>query len=1728
MEPCNRLALQLDAEISAVITAMRQNAKWAVVPGKYNEEDQMEPEPHYEDFRALRRKIFDWGDWSEVQPLEFLAPFLKLVREPEVSGPITGVALTALWRLLSSGVLDVRAVGAAEAVNAIVQSTTQCKFEATSPASDEVVLFNILQVLQAVVRCEAGAYLSDESVCKAYQAAFMLGNLDADLRSARSAREVSELLTHYSRQIMGEITGLVFGRLQELEPGSPAADEAAAAGGVLPHISSVVAAAAAEAAAAKAAAAAEAAAAEAAAAEAAAAAAAAVEAEAAAGADGGTAAGGVPAAPAAAPAAPAAAGPEPRSPGGAAAVAAAAAAAAANASSGGASAAALSRQLSETVGATGHHHDNDTSSDACATFDSSSVHPGDLASLAADGSVGGARSSAPGARGCADPGAPFASGGVAEPLPPPLRVSGGAPRYGHGLPCAVEVLSFLIDCVGQRRADADGGGGDDEYAMFGLAMVHRAVLAGGAALAGHEALLGLLQRDLFAAMSAAAQAASLGVIAGVCQVLLAVWQVLGPVAMMQIEAVLQCVLLRLAGGKDTASPEQQEAALEGLLDLARCPGFLHAAFLSCDCRLERSNLFEDVAGLLSRTAFPGGGGSRQGLGPMHLISLDALLALLGALAERLDDPPPQLQPMSCPGRYIDVWGPVCRGDSPPLDQILGGAPASAAALAAAAAADAEAARGAAPSPHARRLSAGPGSRADRAGGGGAPAAAGAGAAGWATPTGPAAASAAEVAAFEKGLKQRVLLAVETFNRDYKKGFQFLQANKLLPELRTPEPEPAAAANGGGAPSPPPPPSSMHRRLVCSEAGVSEDELALAIGHFLRVCPGLNKTTIGELLGEPDQFFLKVLDAFTSTFDFGGLSFDAGLRTYLESFKLPGEAQKIDRIINTFGRAYYGHAPQVFANEDAAYVLAYSVIMLNTDRHNSQVKKKMEEAEFCRNLRGVNAGEDFPRPFLSAIYHSICSAPLRMSDTTGAPAVAGPASAASWAIMAERSATPRGAALVLPPAVRHCFDTMMFRLVWGQAVHAMGVVLEHADSDAVARAALEGLRTATRLAAHYDVEGVADSAVLLLAKFGAALHPGVPKPRVAFGRDAKARAALETLCIIATRYGDCVRSSWANVLDLVLRLDRLDLLPPALEALLDTDRRAAAGASRRGGGAGGGGFLRSVTQLIALQEPEYEAKAATQAERDMEAAALETLHVRCAIQEVFADSRFLKQEALQALVAAIIAAPGPLPRPLPAGAGHGHGGGGTPEREAAHRGHGDRGAPAAVDWEAAELCLDLLLVVLLRNRDRLSLLWPPVLDHLSAIIRGKGVDGALVAAGAVGLLRLCQRLLPCKPEAAEPLLRGLQLVPSLDPEVAWLNAEVIAAEMLALVQVASPHVKAQWAWASACNLIKMTSVRPEAFPVSLEALRWVVVHSLTPLNYVLALEASVWFIERAALEHPKLKERTLSLLSRLTAWLEGWAASLAGAGLSREQLLTFSNAKSEFWLYLVEMLARLAEHPDLQVRSAATAMLQQAAVSAEALGVLPGSIERGLRERLLPPIEALSRRMTGKAARDMPQADVTVSELVRVVSKAMLLHLPSLASQPGFAGLWTAVLGALQAAAGGGSEVAGEAAAAALQNLLIMLHDMGVLHPGWSDSQHNLWQHTWHVAHKVSPNLSPAMLSPAVNPARAAQQQAAAAAAALAGLPSLPLPQAHAQPGGVGVVEAAVAVAEGGGAPRPAA
>ncbi len=46
-----------------------------------------------------------FADWSAVEPLEYLSPFLEVIKSPETSGPITAVALTSVNKFLERDIL---------------------------------------------------------------------------------------------------------------------------------------------------------------------------------------------------------------------------------------------------------------------------------------------------------------------------------------------------------------------------------------------------------------------------------------------------------------------------------------------------------------------------------------------------------------------------------------------------------------------------------------------------------------------------------------------------------------------------------------------------------------------------------------------------------------------------------------------------------------------------------------------------------------------------------------------------------------------------------------------------------------------------------------------------------------------------------------------------------------------------------------------------------------------------------------------------------------------------------------------------------------------------------------------------------------------------------------------------------------------------------------------------------------------------------------------------------------------------------------------------------------------------------------------------------------------------------------------------------------------------------------------------------------------------------------
>ena len=72
---------------------------------------------------------------------------------------------------------------------------------------------------------------------------------------------------------------------------------------------------------------------------------------------------------------------------------------------------------------------------------------------------------------------------------------------------------------------------------------------------------------------------------------------------------------------------------------------------------------------------------------------------------------------------------------------------------------------------------------------------------------------------------------------------------------------------------------------------------------------------------------------------------------------------------------------VFPSADAAFILAFSIIMLNTDLHNPAIKeeRRMTKEGFIRNNRGICDGKDLPEELLASIFDRIKKNPISLKE-----------------------------------------------------------------------------------------------------------------------------------------------------------------------------------------------------------------------------------------------------------------------------------------------------------------------------------------------------------------------------------------------------------------------------------------------------------------------------------------------------------------------------------------------------------------------------------------------------------------------------------------------------------------------------------------------------------------------------------------------------------------------------
>jgi hypothetical protein len=99
---------------------------------------------------------------------------------------------------------------------------------------------------------------------------------------------------------------------------------------------------------------------------------------------------------------------------------------------------------------------------------------------------------------------------------------------------------------------------------------------------------------------------------------------------------------------------------------------------------------------------------------------------------------------------------------------------------------------------------------------------------------------------------------------------------------------------------------------------------------------IDKEELGNYLGGGRAMNALVRESFLDLIDFSHLEFDMALRRFLHWFRLPGEAQKIDRLMESFSKKYFAqqstcYDTPLFADEGNIVIIGIVVngIVINS-------------------------------------------------------------------------------------------------------------------------------------------------------------------------------------------------------------------------------------------------------------------------------------------------------------------------------------------------------------------------------------------------------------------------------------------------------------------------------------------------------------------------------------------------------------------------------------------------------------------------------------------------------------------------------------------------------------------------------------------------------------------------------------------------------------------------------
>ncbi|XP_063685753.1 Golgi-specific brefeldin A-resistance guanine nucleotide exchange factor 1-like [Bolinopsis microptera] len=542
------------------------------------------------------------------------------------------------------------------------------------------------------------------------------------------------------------------------------------------------------------------------------------------------------------------------------------------------------------------------------------------------------------------------------------------------------------------------------------------------------------------------------------------------------------------------------------------------------------------------------------------------------------------------------------------------------------------------------------------------------------------------------------------------------------------------------------PSDGIKYLV--QEGILKSTEPAELAHFLFTNIHLEKIQIGEFLGKKKNE--HYLQKFVQSFDFRNVKIHEALRIFLETFRLPGEAQIIERIMNFFSDHWIDTAgtqyTSGFANVDSAFILSYAIIILNVDQHNQNTSiKKMDTEAFIRNQRGLNNDMDFPPEMLAEIFKSISENEIKMPDEHKGEL----RESYRWKVMLRRDED----AVYYPCGKTSLYNKTLFALIWGPTVAALSFVFDTALDDDVTGKAISGFHKCASVSAHYGLSDVFDNLIISLCKFTGLLATGeTPEAMtVHFGSNTKSRLTARTMFQLAHTHGDILREGWKNILECILQLYKANLMPSSMYQAFDfVQGHVQIQVEERQPAKPDQGLFSSIFSLL---NAESSGRGPTTQELEAQRQAKACVQ-ECHPQKLFTDSKYLREESLTELVQWLIQlSSGP----------HAHAKNKTEYSE-----------------YSSAVFIELLATVILENRDRLGRLWVPVHTHLNSLISPANSNSFLVERAIVTLLRLAVRMVGRESYSCEVLHSAIMLL-LLKPSVGQKNSTSICYGLFELIR-----------------------------------------------------------------------------------------------------------------------------------------------------------------------------------------------------------------------------------------------------------------------------------------------------------------------------------------------------------